>query len=268
VIGLVVLLFAAVGLARRARTRWPFVTVLLYGVFFVLLVLPFLWGVFVLVGDGDAGVDSWTELPHIYAWLYGDTCAWPYWLLFAGLILAQICLLSIPVQTGRERPKPRRGIWQTAIAAGFLYSVLLFGVVVSLLSAVTGDEWPTGSDWLLWIALPANWILWVVVFKRFANGLDPQSYSRRIVKWLMRGSILELLVAVPSHIIVRHKDVCCAHMATAAGIAAGLAVMFLAFGPGLYYLYIDRINGKKPGSSKTSDEQQLSPETCDKSHSV
>ena len=67
-----------------------------------------------------------------------------------------------------------------------------------------------------------------------------------MVKWLMRGSILELLVAVPSHIIVRHKNVCCAHMATAAGIAAGLAVMFFAFGPGLYYLYMERINRKKP----------------------
>lgn len=254
--GIVVLLLAVMVVVRKARTRWPFVTVLLYGVLFVLLVLPFLWGVFALFGNGDTGFDSWTELPQLYAWLYGDTHAWPFWLLFAGLIVAQICLLSIPVQTARERPKPRRGIWQTAIAAGFLYSVLLFGVIVSLLSAVTGDEWPKGSDWLLWIILPVNWLLWLVVFRLFANRRGPISYLHRIVKWLMRGSILELLVAVPSHIIVRHKDVCCAHLTTAAGIAAGLAVMFLAFGPGLYYLYADRINRKKPEISKTPDKQQ------------
>ena len=65
----------------------------------------------------------------------------------------------------------------------------------------------------------------------------------------MRGSILELLIAVPSHIIVRHKDVCCAHAVTAAGIAAGLAVMFFSFGPGIYFLYVERIRKRKPGLS-------------------
>ena len=65
------------------------------------------------------------------------------------------------------------------------------------------------------------------------------------MKWLLRGTILELLIAVPSHIIVRHRDFCCAHGITAAGIATGLAVMLISFGPGIYYLYAERIQSKK-----------------------
>lgn len=247
---------AGVIFARRARTRWPLVTVLLYGVFFILLVLPFLWAVFVWFGDGDAGIDDWTELPEMYGILYGEMAAWPLWIVFATLFLTQVCLLIIPVRTAHERPKPRRGIWLTAIAAALLYTVLLFGVIVSILSAIFGDNWPDCTVLLLWIILPANWLLWMVVFRLFANNRGPISYIHRIVKWLMRGSILELLIAVPSHIIVRHKNVCCAHLTTAAGIAAGLAVMFFAFGPGLYYLYRERINRKKPDASKQPDNQK------------
>ncbi len=221
-------------------------TIMLYGVFFVLVVMPALWGLFTWLGQKDAGFPDWEELLGIYEFLYSEIYAWPFWLVFAGMILSQICLLIIPVRTAHERPKPRRGIWLTAIAAGFLYTCLLFGVILSLVSAIVGDDWPDCSGWILLTALPVNWLLWMVIFRLFARGMDPKSFIRRIVKWLMRGSILELLIAVPSHIIVRHKDACCAHMTTAAGIAAGLAVMFFAFGPGIYYLYMERINSKKP----------------------
>lgn len=255
VIAVLSVLIAAFVLARKARTKWPAVTVLIYGAFFVLLVVPALWGLFAWLGKADSNIGDWSDLPEIYTNLYGDAHAWPLWLLFAGMILAQACLLVIPVRTSHERPKPQRGIWQTAIAAGFLYTVLLFGVILSLVSAILGDSWPEWTYWLLWTALPVNWMIWMVLFRLFANRAEPKSYSRRIVKWLMRGSILELLVAVPSHIIVRHKDVCCANMATAAGIAAGLAVMFFAFGPGLYYLYMDRINAKKPNTAEPIAEQ-------------
>jgi MFS family permease len=257
---LIALFFLAVVFVRKVRVRWPFVTIMLYGIFFVLVLLPLLWGGFVSIANPGTGISSVSDLLEMYTALYGDPDLWPFWLLFAGLILAQGCLLMIPVQTAQERPKPRRGIWLTAIAAGFLYSVLLGGLIMSVLSAVTGDEWLDYSLWLLWLVLPANWILWMIIFRRFAKHLDPKSYTRRIVKWLMRGSILELLVAVPSHIIVRHKDVCCAHLTTAAGIAAGLAVMFLAFGPGLYYLYTDRINRKKPKATELNEHQAGNPQ--------
>ena len=75
----------------------------------------------------------------------------------------------------------------------------------------------------------------------------------RVLKWLIRGSILELLVAVPCHIIVRHKDECCAHILTLYGIGTGLAVMALAFGPGIAFLFLKRAKSLKP--DMTNSEQ-------------
>ena len=58
----------------------------------------------------------------------------------------------------------------------------------------------------------------------------------RIVNWLLRGSGLELLVAVPSHVWARRPDDCSAPAVTGYGIATGLAIMLLSFGPGVFFL--------------------------------
>jgi len=207
--------------------------------------MPLLWGIGVFFGQSDSNTSGFGDIVEIYEFLYTDASAWPFWLFFAGIILAQVCLLIIPVRITHERPKPRRGIWPTAISSAFLYTVLLFGMLISLASAAWGDDWPETSGWML-LLLPINWLIWTIVFRMFSRAADPNSFIRRLTKWLIRGSILELLIAVPSHVIVRHKDVCCAHMATAAGIAAGIAVMFFAFGPGVYFLYVERIRSRKP----------------------
>ncbi len=258
-LGLFILfILVAIPMARRVRTKWPFVTLMLYGLFFVLLVVPLLWFLFVMVGRPEPDF-SLSDLPEMYQWLYGDCESLMYWPLLAGMILSQVCLLMIPVSVSCERPKPRRGIWLTAIGAAFLFSLLMVGAIYSVLSAAMGDDWFEwfGELWHLYLPLLILWVVWLVIFKLFARNSDPQSYLRRLVKWLIRGSILELLIAVPSHIIVRNKDVCCAHGFTAIGITTGLAVMLLAFGPGIYYLYAERIRGKKA----TAAPEKLSPET-------
>jgi hypothetical protein len=57
---------------------------------------------------------------------------------------------------------------------------------------------------------------------------------------MLRGSILELLIAVPTHIAVRHRNDCCAGFGTFVGLTLGISVMLFSFGPAVFFLYADR----------------------------
>ena len=88
----------------------------------------------------------------------------------------------------------------------------------------------------LWMTL---WVFWAVIFYLYARKSD--NYVKRQIAWLLRGSVLELLVAVPSHAIVRRRGDCSAPFVTAWGIETGIAIMLLAFGPGVLLLFKKRL---------------------------
>jgi hypothetical protein len=67
-----------------------------------------------------------------------------------------------------------------------------------------------------------------------------QSAGKRevlLLPLLLRGSALELLVAVPCHVIVRRRDDCSAPVVTGFGIVTGIAIMLLSFGLSVLLLY-------------------------------
>ena len=66
---------------------------------------------------------------------------------------------------------------------------------------------------------------------------DPGSL---IDKSRIKGSVLELLIAVPTHIVARHRDYCCAGLLTFIGLAMGVSVMLFAFGPVVLLLFAQR----------------------------
>ena len=244
ILAIIVVLIVVTWLARK---RWPVITVLLYALWVAAVFTPAVLCVVFWLSDPDV-----LDLEEVYdsiLILYGEF--WPFWIYCAILMISQMLLLIIPVKIVKQRPKPRRGLWLTAIAAGALFAIVVLGIVWSIAAAIFGDDSIEGIVPLLaLIFLLVNWIVWSCIFRAFARNANPHCYIRRLMKWLLRGTILELLVVVPSHIIVRHKDVCCAHGVTAIGIATGLAVMLISFGPGIYFLYAERIESKKPKSNR------------------
>jgi hypothetical protein len=101
---------------------------------------------------------------------------------------------------------------------------------------------PSGLDYTFGAiaAVAMLWLIWAIIFYFFAKTDDPDALVKRGTCWLLRGSILELLVAVPSHIIIRNRDTCCAPFGTFWGITTGLSVMLLSFGPGVFFLFAER----------------------------
>jgi hypothetical protein len=100
-----------------------------------------------------------------------------------------------------------------------------------------------GGHWTIWMALGLGlgaWCGWGWIFFRMSRMAETGDFVSRICRWLFKGSILELLIAVPTHIVARSRDYCCAGVMTFIGLTMGLSVMFFSFGPGVFFLFAAR----------------------------
>jgi hypothetical protein len=190
------------------------------------------------------------------------------------LVAGQILLLLVPIDLSGRRQPSRRKLKVPVIVGAFLLGNLFLAGLASLLCAIFKDNGLDifdVQDLFIWIANTMNhnpaqhlqstnnsavlsalwpmlvcWFVWALIFRRAARADDPDALIKRLTRWLLRGSILELLVAVPSHVVVRRRDDCCAPIGTFWGIATGISVMLLCFGPGVYFLFVERFQRLKP----------------------
>ncbi len=164
-----------------------------------------------------------------------------------GLLLSQ-AVLFVSVDRSFRRPIPRsslqRIVWTTAFATGLLTTGALISVAWAIdtawKSALVDAEFGFTLLMLSWI--PA-WIAWGLAFNRYVK--DEESLAHKMISRLLAGSVLELLVAVPCHVYIRYKEECSAPIFSGWGIVTGIAVMFLALGPGVLLLYRKRLEQYK-----------------------
>jgi hypothetical protein len=261
--------------------RWAYITVALYALLLSLLIMPV-----ALIGWVKWHTNTeQPELSH-WVWevdlpgLIGLFQTGWFWLWLGVLAAAQLLLLLVPVDIAERRPTPRRRLFVPVVTAAFLLANLFLAGAFAILSAAMGDqasvvvEVPAqftgklmnlipglsaalaniglmpGGDWIMVPQLIGMvvcfWLLWGLVFHHFAKADAPETLIQRATRWLLRGSILELLVAVPSHIIVRQRGDCCAPLASFWGIVTGVSVMLLSFGPGVFFLFAARIRRRRP----------------------
>lgn len=173
---------------------------------------------------------------------------WPLVILMLFFMLLEAGLLATPASASKHRPVRRRAVVATYLAAGLAASLLFLGATLSVAAAVWGDK---VSDGVLTGILGAGlclWIAWGFVFHRISRRQSGESALVTQCRVLLRGSILELLIAIPAHVIVRRRDTCCAEGITVLGIAAGTAIMLFTFGPSVYFLFANRRDGLRPKS--------------------
>jgi len=254
----------------KAMKRWAVLTVLLYALALLLLTAPV-----ILVAFGRWTQNSALGLQDALK-LYLN---WGYWLWLAVLVAGQALLLLLPLNVAERRLPARRKLKVPVIVSAFFLANLLAAGIFSILCAIFKDnafnlfsftDWvlghraanqsgtiqtTTGGVWTsIFIVVGICWVVWAMVFSRFSKSDDADSLLKRAVRWLLRGSILELLVAVPSHVIVRRRDDCCAPAGTFWGIATGISVMLLCFGPGAFFLFVERCQRLQP---KAPDARKL-----------
>ena len=234
--------------------RWAILTVFLYALALILLTVPVAAAAFMGWGTGRNVAVS--DLFSAYA-------AWQYWLWLGVLVAGQFLLLLLPINISQRRVPARRPLKVPIIVTGFFLANLCFAGVVSLLCAIFKDQggdvidhmnpYPDSANgngwhffWAVVITIAMFWLIWGAVFRQYAKADDEAALLKRLTRWLLRGSILELIIAVPSHVIVRRRDDCCAPIGTFWGIATGISVMLLCFGPGVYFLFVKRMNQLQP----------------------
>ena len=225
--------------------NWGIVVTAFY---IVVVILLFSVGV-LLLADGWPTPESWdlSDAEELVSFTLIPT---------GILVCGQVLLLFLSVDTSWRRLKPQRHAKVTAGLVGIMVAILTLAVFFAIAVAHSGDDFgiPIFEDidsegWQLSIFLATIvviWSIWGVVFYTFANRASNVVDSA--VNWLIKGSVLELLVAVPCHIIVRQRDWCCAQYVSAYGIAAGIAIMLLAFGPSSLLLYKRKLDEYKDRS--------------------
>src|SRR3954447_7063315 len=186
--------------------RWAWIVAGLYGLILLALTVPVTAAAFIAT-KGDNGINL-KDIVQIYV-------SWQYWLWIVIMILAQAALLRVPVAVASRRPMAKRSLWLTVGAAGLMMGALVLGGIYSTYEFIFKEKGP--PELLGWAALCLGvviWGGWAVLFFCSSRKGDPGVAVSHQCGLLVKGSILELLIAVPTHIVARSRDYCCAGFMT------------------------------------------------------
>jgi len=206
------------------RPRWVWVVIGIYCIIVAFVLLLPLWAK--LSSPNDNG-------PLIAATIAACVIA-----------LCGIGLMFTPIRLARRRPIARGNVWIPIVASGCLAGFLAWGGALALLECLKIDE-----DWLTAVCVGGGvvWVAWSIILWMMCGTREPGAIAKWLHRTLFAGSVAELLVAVPCHIIVRRRGECCGGILTGTGICIGCIVMVLSMGPSVAFLYYrrwEKITGK------------------------
>jgi hypothetical protein len=205
--------------------RWALVVAILYLLIILALTTPVIAVCF--------KATSLKEAAEVYGTLL-------YWGWIAVMVLSQIALLAVPVRFASRRPVTRGSLLPTVLASGLMMGGLAAGAICAVHEFATGTVDTSSHDgWCILAIMALTWCFWSSVFYRLGKK-DRENLVPRQSRTLLTGSILELLVAVPTHIAARHRTECCAGIMTFIGLTMGISVMLFSFGPAVFFLFVAR----------------------------
>jgi hypothetical protein len=210
--------------------KWGLVVTLFYGLIVLVFLAP---AMLILAANSFPSAAS-------FAGLYSDLLPW---ICAGALMLGAFLLLWLSVDTTQKRLKPRTHILVSAVITGLLTTILTVSTVLAVGLGVWGEKFfnflPNSPGLVVLSAFAVPWLFWGVLFYRLCR--NSSDAVTRTVKWLFRGSVLELLIAVPAHVMIRRRNECSAPVINSFGITTGIAIMLLSFGPSVLLLYKKRM---------------------------
>ena len=210
--------------------KWPFIVAGLYGLALLALSRPLIMFAFL--------PETFSKPPNLSDVREFLASGW-VWCPIGVMVLAQFALLRVPVAIASRRPVTQRPLLMTILGAALMMGLLVFVAAISLYEMAVKGKGDDGQ-WLVLVLGIVSWIFWAVYFYVTTKGASPEAQVAGISRSLWKGSILELLVAIPTHIVARHRDYCCAGFLTFMGLCCGFSVMLFAFGPAVYFLFVER----------------------------
>jgi hypothetical protein len=142
-----------------------------------------------------------------------------------------------------DDPPSRR----SAVAAGLIGMLLSVGFLATLMEIpnwwlrLTTDNGVIDSTQHfgpVWAVMAVLWVFWAIIFHRHMRGLDRQTALQKVFRWLFAGTVIEMFVAVPAHVLIlrsRGTD-CYCERGTWTGVAFGCTAALWLFGPGVLLL--------------------------------
>ena len=241
---------------RRSTKLWAMFTVFLYAVSLLLLTVP------VAVPPwASRSRTLWASTTNGYT-CSGSACCWP------GNSSCSCCPSIF-----RNAVCPwRRPLKVPIIVTAFFLANLCFAGLVSLLCASFNKDAGCALcvilffSWGQELPLPWTfgppivtatifWVVWAAIFRYYAKADDEAAFLRRATRWLLAGACWNSLLPYPA-------TSSCAAAKTAVrprhilGIATGISVMLLCFGPGVYFLFVKRMNQLKRRPARESGEEE------------
>ncbi len=132
------------------------------------------------------------------------------------------------------RPIRKGRLWMPTVIAALMFGLLAGGLALALSELFYFEEF---GGILFWVFLITNWLFWSLVFFFGTRRWQRMNVLNRLTGAIAGGSLIELLITVPSHMIVSRRPGCFVGLMTMSGILAGLYVMLFSFGPGIFLLF-------------------------------
>lgn len=159
---------------------------------------------------------------------------WPSILLLSVAVVSQVLFIFGAGTINLCKPIRHRKLLIPVMVASLVMTVLVAGMLLAFIELAEGDV----NEYLFWGFIGLNWIVWSIIFFIRQRRTERYKVIRNLIATLFASSLIELMVSIPSHIIVSRRPGCLVGIGTATGIACGIGVMLWAFGPGIILLFL------------------------------